>query len=309
MVVMDLKRERLCWIGVVLVAVMCGIGVGRVGNGSDGAAENARAGRATPRDHGGSKGAPREDSHWAGIRDETELRKMANHALSTPRRTERFQRLMAMLDNTTAENWNTLWKEYIRQTLEEGRVHETEWSLFMNRVGEVGGPDAMEYFSHHGQQQYTFNRREVLKGWAAMEPRGALEWLKAQPVETQAVEFWGAVMAGAAASDSKLALELLSEIPAKLTQQVVRSTVDGLIQTEGLAHTARLLEERVSEIPEGEAIPPDLQFFYQELDQRVGRMKWLADSYPDMNSRQPSLDLLAQRFGGAPPDEPDGTIR
>ena len=287
-----------------MVAVMCGTWVGKAGTAKEVVSDDRRHGVADSRGSGARKGEHREDSRRSAQRDESELRRMANHALSTPRRTERYQRLMAMLDDTTADNWNTLWKEYIRQTLEEGRVHETEWSLFMNRVGEVAGPDAMEYFSNHGQEQYTFNRREVLKGWAAVEPQGALEWLKAQPQESQPVEFWGAVMSGAAASDSKLAMEMLSEIPMELTQQVVRSTVDGLIQTEGLAHTAELLEEKVAGISEGGTIPADLRFFYQELDQRVGRMKWLADSYPDMNSRQPSLENLAGRFGGPPPEEP-----
>jgi hypothetical protein len=221
---------------------------------------------------------------------------MANHALSTPRRTERYQRLMAMLDDTTAENWNTLWKEYIRQTLEEGRVHETEWSLFMNRVGEVAGPDAMEYFTHNGQEQFTFNRREVLLGWAGLDPAGALAWLKEQPAESQPAEFWGAVMRGASSNDTRLAMDLLSEIPENLSAPVVRSTADNLIQTEGLAHTAELLERKVAEIPEGQPIPDRLKVFYQELKERSARMKWLAESYPDMNTHQPSLDRLTEAF-------------
>lgn len=299
---MERKTERLCWLVVAVLAVMCGAWIGKSGQSAEATVE----GPVVQRRKSGKEGEHRNDSGKPPPKHETELRKMANHALSTPRRTERFQRLMTLLDDTTADNWNTLWKEYIRQTLEEGRVHETEWSLFMNRVGEVGGSAAMEYFSHHGQEEFTFNRREVLKGWAAVDTPGALGWLKAQPGASQPVEFWGAIMGGAAVSDSKLAMDLLSEIPETLTEQVVRSAADGLIQSEGLERTAELLEEKVATIPNSGTIPEHLKFFYRELSKRVDRMKWLADSYPDMNSRQPSLEHLKARFeGGLQPNEQD----
>ncbi|MES2658711.1 MAG: hypothetical protein V4689_08835 [Verrucomicrobiota bacterium] len=241
-----------------------------------------------------------ERAEQPAARDEAELRRLANHTLSAPIRTERFQRLMILLDSTTADNWSTLWKEYIRQTLEEGRIHETEWSLFMSRVGEVAGPDAMEYFTHHGQENYTFNRREVLKGWAATDPRGALKWLEGQPPENQPAEFWGAVMSGAAANDSKLATELLAKIPSGISPAVIRSTADTLIQSEGLGNTIGLLQDMVAVIPPGDAIPPYLTHFYQELKQRSERIKWLAGSYPDMKTRQPSILELDERFAPGP---------
>lgn len=302
---MDRKWERVCWVAVAVGALTGGAMIGKVRSfpEADTSAEG-RLAKGDRNDRGGG-GMDGVGDHRAERKDETELRRMANHALSTPRRTERYQRLMAMLDDTTAENWNTLWKEYIRQTLEEGRVHETEWSLFMNRVGEVAGPDAMEYFSHHGQEEYTFNRREVLLGWAGLDPAGALAWLKEQPAESQPVEFWGAVMQGASSNDTRLAMDLLSEIPDNLSAPVVRSTADSLIQTEGLAHTAELLESKVAEIPAGDPMPERLRVFYQELEERSGRMKWLAESYPDMNSRQPSLEKLAEVFD---PGASDATI-
>jgi hypothetical protein len=237
-----------------------------------------------------------ETTRSVAPKNEQELRKLANHALSTPRRTERFQRLMSLLDSTTAENWNTLWKEYIRQTLEEGRIHETEWSLFMAKVGEVAGPDAMEYFTHHGQESYTFNRREVLKGWAAMDPSGALAWLEGQPPANQPVEFWGAVMTGAAANDSSLAISLLTRIPPNISPEVIGATADTLIQSEGLGNTIQLLDEMVATVPSDSPLPPHLMHFYQVLKQRSDRIHWLAQSYPDMDVRQPSLDHLSEQF-------------
>ncbi|MEO5914743.1 MAG: hypothetical protein ABIS50_10950 [Luteolibacter sp.] len=292
---MDRKRERIYWAGAVVLTALCGTLVGKKPPATAPVAEQARNAKKDGRDS-----TRTERAAQPAPRDEADLRRLANHALSAPNRTERFQRLMILLDNTTAENWNTLWKEYIRQTLEEGRIHETEWSLFMSRVGEVAGPDAMEYFAHHGQEQYTFNRREVLKGWAAKDPKGALTWLEGQPETDQPAEFWGAVMSGAAANDSKLATELLARIPSGISPGVVRSTADTLIQSEGLGNTIHLLEDMVAVIPPGGAIPPHLTQFYQELKQRSERIKWLAGSYPDMKTRQPSILQLDEKFAPGP---------
>lgn len=292
---MDRTRERICWVGAVVLTALCGTLVGKKPSAPAPVAEEARHAKKN-----GRESTRTERPVLPVPRDEADLRRFANHALSAPVRTERFQRLMVLLDNTTADNWNTLWKEYIRQTLEEGRIHETEWSLFMSRVGEVAGPDAMEYFTHHGQEEHTFNRREVLKGWAAKDPQGALKWLENQPEENQPAEFWGAVMSGAAANNSKLATELLAKIPSGISPGVIRSTADTLIQSEGLGNTIHLLENMVAVIPPGDAMPPHLIQFYQELKQRSERIKWLAGSYPDMKTRQPSILQLDERFAPGP---------
>jgi hypothetical protein len=288
---MDRNRERFCWAGLVVLTAICATLAGTSTKEGD---QTESLNHSSKKDRGV---AQRETDRTTPVRDEEELRKLANHALSTPQRTERFQRLMSLLDHTTAENWNTLWKEYIRQTLEEGRIHETEWSLFMGRVGEVAGPDAMEYFTSNGQQQYTFNRREVLRGWAAVDPNGALAWLERQPAESRPAEFWGAVMSGAAANDSKLATELLARVPGDVSPVVIRHTADTLIQSEGLGNTIRLLDGMVATVPAGEPMPAHLTHFYQTLKQRAERIAWLAGSYPDMNVRQPSVGHLEEKFG------------
>ena len=288
---MDRNRERACWILLIVVTAVCCTLAGS-GQEKKEVTENQIT-RPKESRAAGERGTMRA----LQARSAEETRKLASHALSTRQRTERFQRLMSLLDETTPDNWNLLWKEYIRQTLEEGRIHETEWSLFMGRVGEVAGPEAMEYFSTSGQQQYNFNRREVLKGWAAVNPKAALAWLEAQPAEKQPAEFWGAVMAGAAASDSKLATELLARVPAGVSPAVIRHTAETLIQSEGLGNTIGLLDGMVAEVPEGSPMPPHLTHFYQALKQRADRIAWLADSYPDMDVKQPTVSHLDSRFG------------
>ncbi len=303
---MNRPSERLIWIGVAVIAVIGGVMVGANLERSNQAQPKPKA-QSSRNNPGAVNAENRNEPRRGEIRDEQELKKMANHALSTPNRTERYQRVMEMLDSTTAKNWNVLWNEYIRQTLEEGRVHEAEWSLFMNRVGEVAGPDAMEFFTHNGQNQYTFNRREVLLGWSSVDPQGALAWLKGQPESEAPREFWGAVMDGVAAKDSALALQMLREVPDQYSAAVVRGTVDTLIQSEGLVNTTKFLEKMVAEIPEGSTMPDRLQYFYKEIQSRAQRMQWLASSYPDMPTHEASLESLKAVFepGAESPAEED----
>ena len=206
-------------------------------------------------------------------RDAAGLRNFTEHALSAPSRTERFKRVGLMLDEVTPENWQTIWKEYIRQTLKEGRIHEAEWTLFMSRVGEVAGPAAMEYFTHNGQNQYTFNRREVLHGWAAADPQGAYRWLLEQPADKQPPEFWQAVLDGATAQDPKLALGWLKEAPPQMAATLARGTVASQIQADGLAGTIKSIEQLVAETPEGSPQPDYLKLFYKELATRAATSK------------------------------------
>jgi hypothetical protein len=291
---MTRNSERACWIIALLLVAAVAVSRGsRDAAAPAEATEHARS--RAPGEGGRFSSAERGTADLRPGRDDRELRQLADHALSTANRTERYQRLMQMLDRTTKDNWQTLWHEYIRQTLEEGRVHEHEWSLFMNRVGELAGPEAMEYFTHNGQNEHTFNRREVLIGWATADPRGAHEWLTSQPVENQPREFWGALVQGASARDATLALTWLGEVPPAHAPAVTRHAVESLIQAEGIANTSAALQKMVE--TSGGTPPPHLRMFFEELKARASRMEWLSQAYPDVNHRAPDLAELEAAFG------------
>ncbi|WAC19172.1 hypothetical protein OVA24_18250 [Luteolibacter sp. SL250] len=301
-------RERLVWVVVVLAVVVWGSLRGGGDGGTDGKiSEGGRKPNVAPsagRDRG-------EDGGLRGERpprDEEGLRKYANHALSAPSRTERFKRVMIMVDEVTPDNWQTIWTEYIRQSLAEGRFHEAEWGLFMNRVGEVAGPDAMEYFTHNGQNEYTFNRREILAGWAAQDPQGAWRWLQSQPDDKRPPEFWQSVLNGAAAKDPKIALGWLAEAPAEIAVRVAPAIVGSQIQADGMAGTIASLEEMVAATPQGQQPAPFLAAFYKELASRVSRMKWLGAAYPDVPAAALDLGKLEAVFGSGAP-QPPGSVQ
>ena len=292
---MTRSSERLVWIGAVVLALGFGTAGGIVSQRKSSADDDGGEMGRFRSERGANLQAEGSRSPIRLIRDEKELKIMADRALSTPSKTERYHRVMQILDQTTAENWKVLWEEYIGQTLRDGRIHETEWSLFMNRVGEVAGPDAMEYFTHNGQSEYKFNRGQVLAGWAASNPESAFEWLKAQPQEDSG-EFWNALMSGASTKDAALALTWLDQVPADSVAPIARSTVDGMIQSEGMAKTIRALEDMVAEVPAGTEMPPHLQAIYQELERRAGRVDWLGQAFPDLYPGAPDLEKLRTVF-------------
>jgi len=291
--------ERFVWSAVVLSVVVWGVLRGGDDDAGNGKAAKESRKPAASASAGGGRGAGFVRGERAP-RDPDELRKYTNHALSAPSRTERFRRVMIMVDEVTPDNWQTIWKEYIRQSLAEGRFHEAEWGLFMNKVGEIGGPDAMEFFTNNAQNEYTFNRREILAGWAAQDPQGAWKWLQSQPEDKRPAEFWVSVLNGAAAKDPKIALEWLAEAPPEISQQIAPSIVGSQIQADGMAGTIASLEQMVADTAEGQRPPAYLEAFYRNLADRVNRMKWLGAAYPDIPAATLDLSKLEGVFGAVP---------
>lgn len=220
-----------------------------------------------------------------------------NGTLLTEDNIERLQKLSWILDEVTPENWQTLWEEYLQQTMSTGRVHETEWQMFMNRVGEVAGADAIKYFESNAQNQYTFNRRGILYGWAGKDPEGAAQWMLAQAPDSPNQSLWSPFIHAVAGTNPDKAIALVSKLDPRAQQRLAEPMIDSMIQLDGIQGATRRLEQLVSQIPEGEAPSPLLKSYFGELQQRVGRMNWLADSYPDQTNGAPDLSALEAFFG------------
>jgi len=198
-------------------------------------------------------------------------------ALSSPLRTSRFMSMMAALDQVRPETWQGMWEEFKRQTSEDGRVHEVEWSLFMNRVGEIDGAAAMEFFEKNGQPEYTFNRREILFGWAAADPQAAVRWMDSQPPNSPNQELKQTLMSGIVQSDPDMAISLLSKTSGNAGVKMAQTMVDDLIQAKGIDWTMdRIVSMR-------DTSPVYSQIMSGQIDQRVKRMAWLAGDEAAIN--------------------------
>lgn len=232
---------------------------------------------------------------WSQAESADELADFLTEALEIPRDTERLQHITEMLDHVTPENWSTLWQAYIRQTMDDGRVQATEWILFMNRVGEVAGPEAIAYFELNGQPQQTFNRREVLKGWASKDPRSAIDWMESQKEGGANSSLWPSLVGSVSESDPSLAFDLLDTVPESYASSAAGSLFEGMVQSEGLAASQERLLSKIAEA-EPSDISPAWRRYYQLLEERVGRMKWLSEEYVDMEARIPDLSELEPYF-------------
>ena len=228
--------------------------------------------------------------------DAEELRKRLTGALLSHGQKDRFQRLAWVLDEVTPENWRDLWHEYIRLTLNDGRVHEQEWQFFMNRVGEVAGPEAIAFFETNGQSEFTFNRREVLRGWSAVDPSGAAAWLESQSENSPNQGLWPTLVGSVAETNPEAALSIVNRLSPDGQKRVVDPMVDSLIQLEGIHGAIRRLEGLVNGLPEGSGMPTMLTFYYDSLRARAGRMEWLGNAYPEFDRPKPNLENLAPFF-------------
>lgn len=292
---MNRRIERLCWLGALLIAIAIGLSVGKVSGRNHTGDSQDQEGAHDPKLGNSRDGS--ESSRPPKAKGPGELNRRLTGALLTQERTDRFQKLAWVLDEVTPANWQELWEEYIRLTLEDGRVHELEWQFFMNRVGEVDGPGAIEYFQTHGQSEYTFNRREVLRGWAGVDPEGAATWLSSQPQDSPNQSLWPALVSAVAGTNPDQAINIVGGLDPEKQNRLVAPMVDSMIQLEGIKGAIQRLQSLADQVPDGEAPPPLLESYYSTLRDRAGRMDWLGNAYPEFERDAPDFTALDERFG------------
>jgi hypothetical protein len=290
--------ERLVWIGALLVVASIGLvirGTADVADTKFGKHAESDFRKVDTGRHG-EQAEKATGSRPPRATNAEELRKRLTGALMTNGRTDRFQRLAWVLDEVTPENWKELWQEYIRMTLDDGRVHERELQFFMIRVGEVAGPQAISFFETNGQSEYVFNRREVLRGWSAIDPEGAVAWIESQPENSPNQQLWPTLVGSVAETNPDTAVAIVCGLSPDRQKRLVEPMVDSLIQLEGIHGAIRRLESLVHEVPEGGDMPTMHQLYYQSLRARAGRLDWLGSAYPEFERSVPNLESLAPFF-------------
>lgn len=282
--------ERAIWTFLALGAFVAGSGSHFTLFGPD--STDPLAGK-----NSGSSAAPSTDGSHAA-RDNGQLTPpqravlVERAALASPLRTGRFVALAAALEQVKPGTWQDMWDEFKRQTTEDGRVHEVEWSLFMNRVGEIDGAGAMAFFEKNGQPEYTFNRREILRGWAAAAPEAAIAWMDSQPADSPNQELHSTLLAGVVQANPDLALSLLAKAPEAQSREMVSDFMGDLIQAKGI----QFAMDRVAALrnSNGDSVSGYVSAMDREITQRVGRMAWLAGN-------QDAVTAWQEKRNGAPP--------
>jgi hypothetical protein len=264
------NSERFVWTLLALGAFAAG-SRGHFNDSSSGSQSASPGGKAAG-DHSSSSGG-RASGPDGDLTPPQRATLVERNALASPLRTGRFMGMMAALDQVKPDTWPAMWEEFKRQTTEDGRVHEVEWSLFMNRVGEVDGADAMAFFEKNGQPEYTFNRREILLGWAAADPKAAIAWMDSQPGGSPNQELQATLLSGVVQADPDLALGLLAKVPSARSAGMAGDLVGELIQAKGIQWT---MDHVATLASSGETNAPYVNAMAEEVSQRVQRMAWLA---------------------------------
>ncbi len=200
---------------------------------------------------GGKDGKLEEPGHSAGERAVAEARGLivltreqarvqAFAILSEPNRIARLRHICDLFEHVTAENWREVKEAFLLQTTKEGRQHETEWYLMLERVGEVAGAEAMNDALKTGEQNQIDRARSYFAGWAGVDPQAAHTWFDAQtPILQQ--QLLGTLLKGMALSDPKQALALALTQPERQAMGSIRGIVTTAMQHGGFREVEDLL--------------------------------------------------------------------
>lgn len=290
-------RQRAGWLA--LAALMLGLGfvIGRTSlpGGDEQARPDAERGRKqSSRDVRVGKTAD-ESRKSPDPGDAEALRQRTRAALTNASLREREVAINLVLDGITADNWKPVWNEFIRQTVEDGRTQDYEWSRTMRRIGEVAGAEAMKFFENSDGRISSGSRATILIGWASTDPEKAFEWIKSQPADGPNQNLWGAYVRGVSEGNPMFAVEHRAELPEELRGRAMAMAADGMVQCGNLQSAVATLSRLVADLPEGDPTH-GLEGFYFSLKNRIAHMRQVAETYPGSELNVPDMSAFDARF-------------
>ena len=168
--------------------------------------------------------------------------------LSQPKRIERLRGLCDLLDLTTKENWRSIRDAFIQQSVHEGRKHDLEWSLMLERMGEVAGEDLMAELVNGATPRERLDASRCMEGWVAADPATALEWFQSQPSVIQDAH-WPGFFRGLGRSDPRRAARLLQDQNKQVWEPTLNSVLEGAFEHGGFQAAEQLIDD-VMALPE-----------------------------------------------------------
>jgi hypothetical protein len=211
----------------------------------------------------------------------SELAGLTQQAASISDPLEMRLHLTECLLNITADNWQEVVASFHKLSVETGRDWGDEWRLSLVRSGQVAGANAMDSCLSAGLKNRSQESWSILYGWGTKDPRAALAWLKnaeADGHET-ANGNYTAVIAGAALSNPKDALNLLAEIPAQCRKDCAGHLIWNVVQNGGVDALNPILQYASTL----NASDPNNAQFANDLFHEVGeKLLWKADHALDV---------------------------
>ena len=132
--------------------------------------------------------------------------------------------LESMMARLTRENWRSVF-DVMWRARQEGLISEREEYYFLQRVGEVGGAEAMGEFKPKDpvNDWDTKDGRQAMRGWSHADPSAAMTWLEAQDEGKYRMGMAQGFVRGVAAQDPKSALRATAMLPAGDQQWLMNS--------------------------------------------------------------------------------------
>ncbi len=185
---------------------------------------------------------------------------------------DRMLDLSDLLRNLDRSNWLVTLDAFVEQTQVHGRRHPMEWSLFVQRAGEVVGKEAMLYFAESGIPNAA---RISLEGWASVDPEGAFEWLEQEADPDLRENILGAAIRGVGQTKPDLAISLLESLDVADRAKYTGQLFPIFVQSVGMDEASALFDDMaVRAVENGEQDAPHMKALIGQLAQRT-----LANAY------------------------------
>ncbi len=194
-------------------------------------------------------------------------------ALYQPNRMDRRQKVIALLEEVTSENWQGMIDSFGMQTIHTGRRHDEEWDLALRRAGEVAGSVAVESFLNGKGVANDLHAGVCLEAWAARQPKDAAAWFRSREDDPKTSLMAVAMVRGLAQSDPVAALTFVESMPRENRLSFAEELANGVVQHGGIESAMKYVEQA--------AQSGDLNYaqaFFAQVGEKVFFANWVGQS-------------------------------
>lgn len=239
-------RSWLPFASGMLLALVAGIGIGRITGSSGSADSSADAAKSSRVGSGAAAGAAgrggREDAASARARARAAQDvggATANGAglaaiLDTPSRLDRTQRLLAFLDRLPVEQFGAVYQEFRDSPL--AALRGSERSLVLQAWAERDPFAALGFLQQNGAEDWE--RETAVGAWASKDPQAAMAWAESAPDEGTVNNWQLGALRGIAATSPELARDLLARMPASETRGRALESMRPYVARQGFDYAA-----------------------------------------------------------------------
>lgn len=191
-------------------------------------------------------------------------------ALEQANPTQRLAALARVLESVTPANWREGLTIFSEQAKKFGRSHYQEWLLYVERAGEVAGVEAMKHFAAGDNLEAS---RACLTGWAAVQPKAAVDWIETEAAPGLRDKIFGAAVRGIVQKDAGLGIALVEQLPLEVRHNYTRGLMDSIVQAKGIEPAVEIFNGIAQRAQAAGALDSEyVRSSFEQLAERVLKM-------------------------------------